>query len=396
MAQCLPSARQHLRTILHEATEQEIRRAAPLTEAQSTLDWLKDEHGIEIIADGGIARGREPRLNLADDFPAVTGLMGKITREVFEKERDDLLRRHAAAKAETAEMANRLKRADPVAAKVAESKAAAHQRHLVRLRSAAGDGLHGWVEECPKTESLSLNDSEFNFAVRWRMGLAVVRPGLCQLHSKDDTDWCCRQLDPHGDHAVICHKGKGRYRMHGALCKCISRFARESQVEAENEEVCPQLLKGEPGAADAIEARLDVHLWAAGDQLYEEWVDVTTTHPWAKRQRQVAEREDGIAADKAEERKLTRYGSGTGGVRVAPAAFELWGRIGNSCHSILLRLAAQKCRSATEGSPQRILRRWLAEMGVALYRAMAETIAQSCRRTVPADALSDEEVEAIV
>ena len=102
--------------------------------------------------------------------------------------------------------------------------------------------------------------------------------------------------------------------------------------------------------------------------------------------------QDGTAVAKAEGRKLTRYGNGTGGVRVAPAGFETWGRLGDSCHSVLVRLAAQRCSNgSTEGSPHRILRRWLAEMGVALQRAMAETVAQSCRRTLTPEEEANEE-----
>ena len=88
------------------------------------------------------------------------------------------------------------------------------------------------------------------------------------------------------------------------------------------EETCPQLLKGEPGNFEAIEARLDVHVWAAGEQLYEEWIDVTVSHPWAVARRQEAAKKDGVCAERAEGRKLTRYGSGSGGVTVAPAGFE--------------------------------------------------------------------------
>ena len=60
--------------------------------------------------------------------------------------------------------------------------------------------------------------------------------------------------------------------------------------------------------------------------MFEEWVDATVTHPWSLTQRKGASKEDGVAAEKAEGRKLTRYGSGAGGVTVAPAGFKTWGR----------------------------------------------------------------------
>ena len=366
LAQCLPTARQHLRTIAPEASEQEILAAVPLAEAQATLEWLKAEYDIEISAGGNIAADREPRLRLHADFKPVTGPMGKLTQAVFKHERAKMLEQHAQAEAQAKEAARRVKRTNPEAAKQLECKAASHQRHLVRLRSVAGEGVHACVEECPKSGTLSLNDAEFNFAIRYRMGLAVLRPGLCQLHSCDGDDRCGCGLDAFGDHALLCHKGRGRYRVHGALCKCLTRFAKQSCVEAETEVCCPQLLQGEPGSSDCVEARMDVHLWAYGDQLYEEWVDVTVTNPFAKRQRQAAAVTDGVAAEKAEGRKLTRYGSGAGGVVVAPAGFESWGRLGGSCRSVLARLAAQRCsNSPTDGAHRRIVQRWLSELGVA-------------------------------
>ena len=169
---------------------------------------------------------------------------------------------------------------------------------------------------------------------------------------------------------------------------------RESHAEAEVEETCPQLLKGEPGSAEAVEARLDVHFWAAGEQLFEEWVGGTVTHPWSLTRRKAAAKKDGAAVEKAECSKLTRYGSGSGGVTVAPAGFETWGRLGDSCRSVLARLAAQCCaHGARSGPPHRVLRRWLAELGVAQQRAMAETLAQASRAQLPPDAACDESEE---
>ena len=132
---------------------------------------------------------------MQEDFKAITGLMGKLTRAVFEKERDKIIAAHTRAELEARQAAIQLTRFDPEAAKEAESKAAAHLRHLVRLRSTAGHGVHAWTEECPKNESLSLNDLEFNFAVRWRLGLPFVKPGLCKLRSGEDGQLCCKWLE---------------------------------------------------------------------------------------------------------------------------------------------------------------------------------------------------------
>ena len=128
-----------------------------------------------------------------------------------------------------------------------------------------------------------------------------------------------------------------------------------------------------------MEARLDVHLWGYSPAHYEEWVDVTVTHPNQKEGRQRAMREDGAAAERAEQRKRTRYGVGINGVQCAPFGSETWGRMGASAYTILERLADQHAHHCCASKP-RTLRRWLAELGVALNRAQAESVAQAGQR----------------
>eukprot|EP00973_Karenia_brevis_P016465 2255309-Karenia_brevis.AAC.1 len=148
-------------------------------------------------------------------------------------------------------------------ATAARRRAAAHLRHRVRLRSCAGEGAGLWVEMCPKSPELRLTDGEFEFGVRWRLGLPIMRPGPCRhrparLDALQDCDVaegrCGQELDIHGDHAVLCGRGRGRYRAHTALCRCLGRFAKEANVEYSFGEVCPALLRGDPGSDEAMEA----------------------------------------------------------------------------------------------------------------------------------------------
>eukprot|EP00973_Karenia_brevis_P046196 6403532-Karenia_brevis.AAC.1 len=64
LAQCLPTARDHLRRLFPEASEEEILAAVPLQEAQQALDDLRENWGIEVDVDGNLATGREARLDL--------------------------------------------------------------------------------------------------------------------------------------------------------------------------------------------------------------------------------------------------------------------------------------------------------------------------------------------
>ena len=366
VAQCLPTARVHLRRILPEASEDEIRAAVPLAGVKESLDWLKNKYGIELSVNGNLASAKEPRWDPAADFQPLRGVCGLLTRAIQTKDHDAVVAAHAAGS-----------RTRPTSA-----EQEAHTRHACRLRSSAGVGVHEWTTECPSDSNLRLNDTEFEYAARWRLGLPVMPAGDCKHRAAKDPDGavCGKQRDRFGDHAVLCGKGAGRYRVHNALSRRVARIARSCGVEAEPEEVCPALLKGEAGKPDSTEARLDVHLWSPGPEPFEEWVDVTVVHPFQVKRKAAATGNDGVAVEAAEQSKRERYGLGVGGVACAPMGFESWGRIGCSAQGVLDRLAVQHAR--LHSAPcARTLRRWRAELGVAMYRAMAETAAAACRCT---------------
>ena len=98
-------------------------------------------------------------------------------------------------------------------------------------------------------------------------------------------------------------------------------------------------MQGEPGTDEAVEARLDLHIWAHPPHPAEWWVEVTHHHAWASRYR--ANPLPGKAALDAEERKLNRYGPGRGGVHVTPAAIESLGRLGPAFDRLLRELEAR-------------------------------------------------------
>ena len=70
------------------------------------------------------------------------------------------------------------------------------------------------------------------------------------LHEIENMIFSVQNLDQLGDHAVFCAKGRGRFRIHTAIARCVARFAREAGVEFCFEEVCPALLQGERDELD--------------------------------------------------------------------------------------------------------------------------------------------------
>ena len=139
---------------------------------------------------------------------------------------------------------------------------------------------------------------------------------------------------------------------------------------------------------------MDLNLWGDGSCMLEEWVDVTLTHPYKRATRVSAACTDGAAVGTAEEKKRKRYGKGAGGVSCAPFGLELWGRGGASALSLLDRLASQL--RARDGARPRhsVTGRWRAELGVALYRAMAATVACAVRPQPTARSIANEHLAA--
>ena len=116
--------------------------------------------------------------------------------------------------------------------------------------------------------------------------------------------------------------------MHGGITKLLASFAKEASAKVEEEVVVHELLKGDPGSEVAIEARLDLHIWASAPWPFELWVDATHRHVWAKRYRSEAAVRASAAAAMAEVDKWQRYGEGSDGVVVTTAAIESWANFG--------------------------------------------------------------------
>ena len=330
------------------------------------------EGELWVSASGTIAREKQSRWNPNLPFQLLSGLTGLLMQAVQAKQRAARIEAHEL---EAKTISDSKDRSDS-----AKARTMAHLRSAVRLRSTGGLGVHEWVSHCPSGVAAQLNDSEFDFAVRWRLGLPTQLAGECQLRAKAATEAerCGRQRDALGDHSLLCGKGRGRYRVHNAVVWCLSRFATQAGVEAEQEQVCPELLQGTPGASDCLEARLDLHLWGHTEAMLEAWVDVTLTHPFKRDARKTAAAEDGATVATAESKKRKRYGKGSNGVACAPFGLELWGRCGASALAVLERLCDQLCLRT--GRPRHAaLARGRAELGVAMYRALAATVACSTR-----------------
>ena len=256
-------------------------------------------------------------------------------------------------------------------------KAAASERSRVRLDACAGAGSGAWCTVIPTTESTRLTDAEFLSAMRWRLGLKQATHAARCIHFSCNLQKLCGSLlDPFLDHAVICKKGGGVYRLHNCLAQIIREFAKEAGCEAQCETTVPSLLKGTPGTEEAQEARLDVHIWAGGAWPLETYVDVTTRHPWAQRYRQESlagtQRAVTSAERRAESQKDTRYAKAADGVPVVVAVLGSWGRLSDSLSDLLDVLSRRAAHLRTDSGVHAASRkrRWIEEIAVAQQRCL--------------------------
>ena len=104
---------------------------------QEPLARLQADYGIDITAEGKVAKGKEPRLDLATMSRPFTGMTGELTRALQAKQYDQYIEEMTANEAwwrDCAKCHQKAKRTRAMTA--AHAVADAHQRDLARLRSA--------------------------------------------------------------------------------------------------------------------------------------------------------------------------------------------------------------------------------------------------------------------
>ena len=213
--------------------------------------------------------------------------------------------------------------------------------------------------------------------MRWRLGSRQIQAVTrCQHVAAKSQKQCPAFVDPLLDHAALCKSGKGVYRLHNTLAHKLREFAKEAGCEAQCEVVVPSLLKGQSGTEDAVEARLDIHIWAGGSWPLEQYVDVTTRHPWAQRYRQEALAPTEQAATAPERRATTQKASRDAmeadGVPVVVAVLGSWGRMCSSLNDLLDLLSRRAAHARADAGIHAFgrRRRWVEEIAVAQQRCL--------------------------
>eukprot|EP00927_Polykrikos_kofoidii_P053888 TRINITY_DN48410_c0_g1_i1.p1 TRINITY_DN48410_c0_g1~~TRINITY_DN48410_c0_g1_i1.p1 ORF type:complete len:398 (+),score=60.92 TRINITY_DN48410_c0_g1_i1:385-1578(+) len=177
-AQLLPVARQLIAATPSLPMEETL-LAIPSDDIEECMQQLVSS-GIKVSADGEIAQGKEQRLDFETNFRSIAGLAGKLSKVVLSQLFDEL---------------------------ILEYETRRDLRSLARLRSSGGTGAE-WVRCVPSHKHVSLSDAGFAASMRWRLGCAVApinaRCMKKAVKSATGATKCCIQVQPLGDHALLC------------------------------------------------------------------------------------------------------------------------------------------------------------------------------------------------
>ena len=206
---------------------------------------------------------------------------------------------------------------------------------------------------------------EWATAMRVRLGAdVVVTERVCRACGE-------RVLDQQGYHALCCAKGestKGHYRVRDELAAAFAEA--DPTVACEVSGLAPSRPELRPA---------DVLTWAAHPSKAVA-VDVMVKAPNA-----TGAGHDCTEAGKRE--KLDHYGDILGelerqGIVYAPAVFSAYGRRHPDVTKMLLEAARRAARHRGCATPNALMRRWCARLGVAVWRRAANMVH---RWLLPAD-----------
>ena len=245
-----------------------------------------------------------------------------------------------------------------------------------RLRSCGGPGAAAWLQTLPTAPELCLPDQHFRLACRMRLGQEQYPAGkTCQRRTRGGAR-CGAPVDPTGEHAHLCDKGRRRQARHDGQRRTTARILRRHRIGVEEEIRVPEWDRTRADGTTQC-ARLDLRV-EGGPGGPVRFADNRVTHPLARSHVREAARADGAAARRGERDKHYRYGRG-----VVALLTETYGRLGPEALHWWRGLAKQVAeadpllRDRGKWAVAGLLSQWWAESSVALQRANADALLAS-------------------
>jgi hypothetical protein len=235
------------------------------------------------------------------------------------------------------------------------------RRALARLLSCASRGSSLWLDTCPSAPCLTINDSDYIFSMRHRMGFTQVPLGVPAFAC-----FCGRRALP-ADHGMVCPSLSGAMTTrHNIVMGPWRRIGNRAGVPSSVEPVLAPLRRREGQEAE----RGDI-LMVMPDTL--KVADVSVIHPAAASYALPASKTAGAAAEIREQSKKNKYAANAGenAFQFVPLVHESYGRLGKDAMAFLGELANAAVGAAQVGSgvtKQAFITGALRELSVALCR----------------------------
>ena len=229
-----------------------------------------------------------------------------------------------------------------------------------RIQGCGGPNSGAWLDAIPSTHHFILGNDNFVNAVCLRLGKAIP----C-LHSLDQCVAQCGQpIDIEGYHAMTCKWGGGPIKRHDSVLDCFYDMSKSLGFHCRKELTAQFENKQRPDIA--------IYNYKDGKKLL---LDVTITHPLAKRSISASCSKPGFAAAEKEREKDSKYlvKSTNLGYLFRPIALEVYGRWGNTAETTLEELS-KKSPQSTGLNPSEFKLHWRRRIAINLQRANSSII----------------------
>ena len=202
--------------------------------------------------------------------------------------------------------------------------------------------------------------------------MRVMSPGVCHHQKGGDQAAkpiaCFAPVCPDGYHTVTCKCGGAPYCAHSQGCNILHKASRSAGYQSKREQVVPEL------ATPACRApQLDVEGWSTSHSS-RLLIDFSIRHPCT------AHYSSGQSATVVAGREKTGHYGSRQGLVVRTAAMETFGRHGADLVALLEQLAdlARQRDIAFGLPPTRWLRKWRAQLSLAVARMIGRAIQSAC------------------
>ncbi|XP_062518571.1 uncharacterized protein LOC134193752 [Corticium candelabrum] len=165
-------------------------------------------------------------------------------------------------------------------------------RYQSRIQGCGGPNSGMWLDAMPSSHHFILSNDDFLNAVCLRLGRAI--PSLQSLNHC--IPQCGQQMDIKGYHAITCKWGGGPIHRHDAVLDCFFEMSKVLGFNCRKELPAQFTNKQRPDIA--------IYNYKDGKNLL---LDVTITHPWAKRSLRSGSSTPDFAATEKEKKKDGKY-----------------------------------------------------------------------------------------